>query len=145
MWRTRRDWNYATDPQPGLAGRQLFWPRGKLLGGSSSINAMSYIRGAAADYDEWAQLTGDDASSYANVLPLFRRGEDDSRAELTSSTTPRAAAVGEPALPAPLDPRRRRVRRRGRVPAQRRIQRREAGGRGHLPGDPAAGTALVGR
>ena len=75
-WRTRRDWNYATDPQPGLGGRELFWPRGKLLGGSSSINAMIYIRGARADYDEWAQLTGDDGWSYANVLPLFRRSED---------------------------------------------------------------------
>jgi choline dehydrogenase len=79
VWRTRRDWNYATDPQPGLGGRELFWPRGKLLGGSSSINAMIYIRGAAADYDEWAQLTGEDGWSYANVLPLFRRGEDNSR------------------------------------------------------------------
>jgi choline dehydrogenase len=79
VWRTRRDWNYATDPQPELGGRELFWPRGKLLGGSSSINAMIYIRGAAADYDEWAQLTGDDAWAYANVLPLFRRGEDNSR------------------------------------------------------------------
>jgi choline dehydrogenase len=79
VWRTRRDWNYATDPQPGLGGRRLFWPRGKLLGGSSSINAMIYIRGAAADYDEWAGLTGDDAWSFANVLPLFRRGEDNAR------------------------------------------------------------------
>jgi choline dehydrogenase len=79
VWRTRRDWNYATDPQPGLGGRSLFWPRGKLLGGSSSINAMIYVRGAAADYDEWAQLTGDDAWAYANVLPLFRRGEDNAR------------------------------------------------------------------
>jgi choline dehydrogenase len=81
VWRTRRDWNYATDPQPGLDGRELFWPRGKLLGGSSSINAMIYIRGAAADYDEWAQLTGDDGWSYANVLPLFRRSEDNARGE----------------------------------------------------------------
>src|SRR3954447_18379871 len=52
VWPPRRDWNYTTEPQPGLDGRTLFWPRGKLLGGSSSINAMIYIRGAAADYDE---------------------------------------------------------------------------------------------
>ena len=45
VWRTRRDWNYTTEPQPGLGGRKLFWPRGKLLGGSSSINAMIYMRG----------------------------------------------------------------------------------------------------
>ncbi len=79
VWRTRRDWNYATDPQPGLGGRALFWPRGRLLGGSSSINAMIYVRGAAADYDEWARLTGDDGWSYARVLPLFRRSEDNAR------------------------------------------------------------------
>ena len=78
-WRTRLDWNYTTEPQPGLDGRKLFWPRGKLLGGSSSINAMIYIRGAAADYDEWADLTGDKAWSYDHVLPLFRRMEDNAR------------------------------------------------------------------
>src|SRR3954463_8191003 len=77
--RTRRDWNYTTEPQPGLDGRALFWPRGKLLGGSSSINAMIYMRGAAADYDEWAELTGDESWSYQHVLPLFRRMEDNAR------------------------------------------------------------------
>jgi choline dehydrogenase len=79
LWRTRRDWNYTTEPQPGLGGRRLFWPRGKMLGGSSSFNAMIYIRGAAADYDEWAQLTGDRSWSYEHVLPLFRRMEDNAR------------------------------------------------------------------
>ncbi|TFV68885.1 choline dehydrogenase [Blastococcus sp. CT_GayMR19] len=79
VWRTRRDWNYRTEPQPGLEGRTLFWPRGKLLGGSSSINAMIYMRGAAADYDEWAELTGDPSWSYENVLPVFRRMEDNAR------------------------------------------------------------------
>ncbi|SHN68796.1 Choline dehydrogenase [Geodermatophilus obscurus] len=78
-WRTRRDWNYTTEPQPALGGRRLFWPRGKLLGGSSSINAMIYVRGAAADYDEWAELTGDRSWSYEHVLPLFRRMEDNAR------------------------------------------------------------------
>jgi choline dehydrogenase len=78
-WRTRLDWNYTTEPQPGLGGRKLFWPRGKLLGGSSSINAMIYMRGAAADYDEWAALTGDESWSYEHVLPLFRRMEDNAR------------------------------------------------------------------
>jgi choline dehydrogenase len=79
IWRTRRDWNYTTEPQPGLDGRKLFWPRGKLLGGSSSINAMIYMRGAKADYDEWAELTGDPSWSYDNVLPVFRRMEDNAR------------------------------------------------------------------
>src|SRR3954466_2048887 len=79
VFRTQRDWNYTTEPQPGLDGRKLFWPRGKLLGGSSSINAMIYIRGAAADYDEWVKLTGDGSWSYEHVLPLFRRMEDNAR------------------------------------------------------------------
>jgi choline dehydrogenase len=78
-WRTRLDWNYRTEAQPGLDGRTLFWPRGKLLGGSSSINAMIYIRGARCDYDEWAELTGDKSWSYDHVLPLFRRMEDNAR------------------------------------------------------------------
>jgi choline dehydrogenase len=78
-FRTRLDWNYTTEPQPGLGDRKLFWPRGKLLGGSSSINAMIYMRGAGADYDEWAELTGDKAWSYDHVLPLFRRMEDNAR------------------------------------------------------------------
>jgi choline dehydrogenase len=79
VWRTRRDWNYTTEEQPGLDGRKLFWPRGKMLGGSSSFNAMIYMRGAAADYDEWAELTGDKSWSYEHVLPLFRRMEDNAR------------------------------------------------------------------
>ena len=79
LWRTRRDWNYTTEPQPGLDGRRLFWPRGKMLGGSSSFNAMIYIRGGRYDYDEWAELTGDESWSYEHVLPLFRRMEDNAR------------------------------------------------------------------
>ncbi|MPQ96410.1 choline dehydrogenase [Modestobacter sp. I12A-02628] len=78
-FRTRWDWNYTTEPQPAAAGRPRFWPRGKMLGGSSSINAMVYMRGAAADYDEWAELTGDDRWSYRSVLPVFRRSEDNAR------------------------------------------------------------------
>src|SRR5262249_55809631 len=55
----RTDWCFQTEPEPGLNGRVLRYPRGKVLGGSSSINAMLYLRGQARDYDEWAQLTGD--------------------------------------------------------------------------------------
>ena len=72
------DWNYRTTPQPGAAGRQLYWPRGKVLGGSSSINAMIYIRGHHADYDGWA-AAGCDGWGYADVLPYFKRSEDNAR------------------------------------------------------------------
>ena len=72
------NWHYYTEPVSGLQGRRLYWPRGRVLGGSSSINAMCYTRGHAQDYDEWAQLAGE-RWSYARVLPYFRRAEDQSR------------------------------------------------------------------
>ncbi len=72
------DWNYHTVPQAGASDRSLYWPRGKVLGGSSSINAMIYIRGHRADYDGWAQ-GGCDGWSYADVLPYFKRTEDNAR------------------------------------------------------------------
>jgi len=75
----RLNWNYRTEPEPALNQRQLWWPRGKTLGGSSSINAMCYIRGAAADYDNWAQACGDTRWSWQQVLPWFLRSEDNSR------------------------------------------------------------------
>ena len=72
----RTDWLYQTEPDAGLNGRSLRYPRGKTLGGCSSINGMIYMRGQARDYDHWAQLTGDDAWRWDNVLPAFRRHED---------------------------------------------------------------------
>jgi choline dehydrogenase len=75
----RTDWLYKTASVAGLAGRQLLYPRGKTLGGCSSINGMIYMRGQARDYDRWAEITGDDAWSWANVLPDFKAHEDHAR------------------------------------------------------------------
>ncbi len=72
----RTDWCYQTEPEAGLNGRVIRYPRGKVLGGSSSINAMLYLRGQARDYDEWAQLTGDPGWAWQNVLPIFIKTED---------------------------------------------------------------------
>ena len=72
----RTDWRFKTEEEPGLHGRRLLYPRGKILGGSSSINGMIYMRGQARDYDEWASLTGDQAWAWENVLPVFKRTED---------------------------------------------------------------------
>ncbi len=72
----RTDWRFRTEADPGLHGRSLIYPRGKVLGGSSSINGMIYMRGQARDYDEWARLTGDDAWRWERVLPAFMRSED---------------------------------------------------------------------
>ncbi len=72
------DWRFYTDPEPGLYGRSLYWPRGRVLGGSSSINAMCYTRGHPLDYDEWAELAGGQWS-YSGVLPYFLKSEDQSQ------------------------------------------------------------------
>jgi len=72
----RTDWLYNTEPDAGLNGRSLRYPRGKTLGGCSSINGMIYMRGQARDYDQWAQLTGDSAWRWENTLPYFMLHED---------------------------------------------------------------------
>lgn len=72
----RTDWLYQTEPDPGLNGRTLRYPRGKTLGGCSSINGMIYMRGQARDYEQWAALTGDDAWRWGNCLPDFMAHED---------------------------------------------------------------------
>lgn len=72
----RTDWLFRTEPDPGLNGRSLIYPRGKVLGGCSSINGMIYMRGQARDYAQWAQETGDDSWRWENVLPVFKQSED---------------------------------------------------------------------
>ncbi len=72
------NWDYSTAPEPNLDGRMLWWPRGRVLGGSSSINAMCYIRGDHRDYDEWASL-GATGWDWDSVLPYFRKSEDNER------------------------------------------------------------------
>ncbi|HYD37806.1 MAG TPA: GMC family oxidoreductase N-terminal domain-containing protein, partial [Allosphingosinicella sp.] len=74
------NWLYTTEPDPGTHGRTHVWPRGKVLGGSSSINAMLYIRGQRADYDGWRQL-GCEGWAWDDVLPYFRRCQNQERGE----------------------------------------------------------------
>ncbi|TVQ34966.1 MAG: choline dehydrogenase [Geminicoccaceae bacterium] len=74
------DWRFVTEPEPNLEGRRINWPRGKVLGGSSSINGLVYVRGQAEDYDTWRQL-GCTGWSYEDVLPYFRRAEAKDRAD----------------------------------------------------------------
>ena len=77
----RTDWCYRTEREAGLNGRDLLYPRGKVLGGSSSINGMIYMRGQARDYDHWATITGDADWSWANSLPDFRAHESHHRGD----------------------------------------------------------------
>ena len=72
----RTDWMYQTEPAAGLNGRSLRYPRGKVLGGCSSINGMIYMRGQSRDYDHWAEVTGDPRWRWDNALPYFKRHED---------------------------------------------------------------------
>ncbi|HEU5272325.1 MAG TPA: choline dehydrogenase [Xanthobacteraceae bacterium] len=76
----RVNWLYTTEPEPELDNRRIIQPRGKLLGGSSSINGLLYVRGQHADYDHWRQL-GNTGWSFEDVLPYFRRAEDQERGE----------------------------------------------------------------
>ncbi len=78
QFRTKLDWDYSTGPEPHLDERELYVPRGKSLGGSSSMNAMMYVRGRPLDYDGWSEA-GCDGWSYADVLPYFKRAEDNAR------------------------------------------------------------------
>jgi choline dehydrogenase len=78
MHNPKYDWCFETEPDPGLGGRSLQWPRGKVLGGSSSINGLLYIRGNRLDYDQWRQM-GNAGWSYDDVLPYFKRAENQER------------------------------------------------------------------
>jgi len=87
----RTDWLYRTEPSAGLNGRSLLYPRGKTLGGCSSINGMIYMRGQARDYDHWAALTGDDAWSWDNCLPDFKAHESHYKLDAGAAADPAMA------------------------------------------------------
>jgi choline dehydrogenase len=74
MGNPKTDWMYRTEPDPGLNGREIPWPRGKVLGGSSSINGLLYVRGQAEDFDGWRQM-GNEGWSWDDVLPYFKKAE----------------------------------------------------------------------
>ncbi len=78
LWRSPLDWNFRTAPQAHVDGRRMYWPRGKVLGGTSCLNAMVYIRGHRDNYDEWREL-GCAGWGWADVLPYFKRSEDNAR------------------------------------------------------------------
>ena len=101
LFRGRHDWGYDTEPEPGCDDRSLYWPRGKVLGGSSSINAMIYIRGARADYDGWRDA-GCTGWGYDEVLPYFLRSEDNSRGADAFHGTGGPLAVSDQRSPSPL-------------------------------------------
>src|SRR5690606_13520261 len=88
----RTDWLFQTEPDAGLNGRTLRYPRGKTLGGCSSINGMIYMRGQARDYDQWAEVTGDSAWNWSNSLKDFKAHESHHRLD------PQADGMTHPGL-----------------------------------------------
>ncbi|MEM9776074.1 MAG: choline dehydrogenase [Chloroflexota bacterium] len=80
LFKTENDWAYETEPQESMNGLKLYWPRGKMLGGSSSINAMIYQRGAPSDYDGWAEK-GNEEWGWEDVLPYFKKAQNQERGD----------------------------------------------------------------
>ncbi len=96
------NWHYRTTPQAHCNGRSMYWPRGKTLGGSSSINAMLYIRGHASDYDHWRQL-GNEGWSFGDVLPYFKRSQHQERGATDLHGTGGPLNVADQITPAPIN------------------------------------------
>ena len=117
LFRTKYDWSYSTTPQAHVDGRRLEWPRGRVLGGSSSINAMLYVRGNPIDYDTWRDVHGCLGWGFADLLPYFMRRPRTTRAARPTTTGRRSAAGRGPALAARADAT--RSSRRPRRPACR--------------------------
>jgi choline dehydrogenase-like flavoprotein len=91
LFRSPVDWDYLTEPQKEVAGREIYWPRGKMLGGSSSMNAMMWVPGFPADYDEWAQHAGEDWD-YAHLRSYFDRVEN-SALVISPQRSPRSSTA----------------------------------------------------
>ena len=141
---TRYNWCYQTEPQPECHGRNVIAPRGKTLGGSSSINGLIYIRGQAEDFDHWRQL-GNTGWSHEDVLPYFRKAEDNERGADEHHGAGGPLSVSDVRDKHPLAQAFIDAAVQCGYPQQRRFQRRGAGRRGLLPDHHAQGRARLDR
>ena len=91
LFRSPLDWDYLTEPQKEVGGREIYWPRGKVLGGSSSMNAMMWVPGFPEDYDEWAQHAGE-AWDYSHLRGYFDRVEN-SALVISPQRSPRSSTA----------------------------------------------------
>ena len=141
------DWKYETDPEPHMNGRRIFHARGKVLGGSSSINGMIFQRGNPMDYERWAADPGMKDWDYLHCLPYFKRMETLSSSTAASAPTPGAAATGRSVLergPADEPAVRRVLRGRRSRPATRSPTTSTATARRASRGSTATSTAAAG-
>ena len=125
LFRTKYDWNYVTLPQERADARPVYWPRGRVLGGSSAMNAMIYIRGNRLDYDAWRDDFGCTGWGFREMAPYFLRAEDNARGAERLSRHGRAAVRSGSAPQV----RTRAALHRGGHPARCRGQRRLQRGR----------------
>src|ERR1700724_2392318 len=102
QFHTKLDWDYATEPEPHVDGRALYVPRGKSVGGSSSMNAMLYVRGSPLDYDAW-EAQGAPGWGYRSVLPYFNRSEDNARGASEFHGSGGPLRVSEQRSPRPMN------------------------------------------
>ncbi len=102
LFQSTYDWNYRTVPQERAAGRSIYWPRGRTLGGSSSINAMIYIRGSRYDYNTWRDEYGCEGWGYTDLLPYFLRAEGNSRGASAYHGASGPLSVTDPRHKSPL-------------------------------------------
>ena len=135
------NWKFESEPVAGLNGRTSYQPRGKMLGGTSSLNGMVYMRGTPADYDGWRQR-GCEGWDYASVLPYFRKAEDQERGENEFHGVGGPLKVSDNRFRSEIIDAVVAGGRRGRHPAQPRLQWREPGRGRLLPVDGRQGTAL---
>ena len=140
----RHNWLYNSEPEPELDGRSIIQPRGKVMGGSSSINGLLYIRGQAEDFDHWRQL-GNAGWSFDDVLPYFRRAEDQQRGEDDLHGVGGPLSVSDVSEAHPLCDAFIDGLRAGGLAAHRRFQRAEPGRRRLFPAHHAQRAALVDR
>jgi choline dehydrogenase len=136
------NWMFDSEPEAELNGRVMYQPRGKVLGGTSSINGMVYMRGNAADYDEWRQR-GCEGWDYASVLPYFKRAEDQERGADEFHGTGGPLKVQDHRWQPTLARAMHDAAVQAGIPPQPRLQRRHAGWRRLLPDHHQPGAPLV--
>ena len=142
QFHTKLDWDFSTEPEPHVDGRSLYVPRGKSLGGSSSMNAMLYVRGRPLDYDLW-EAQGAAGWGWRDVLPYFLKSEDDVRGASEFHGAGGPLRVSNQRSPrAEVDRRLIAASEAAGIPRSRRLQRSRAGRRGDVPGQPARRPAL---
>ena len=122
LYKTPFDWDFKTEPEPALDGRSIYLPRGRVLGGSSSLNGLIYIRGNRRDYDHWREL-GNAGWGWDDVLPYFLRAEDNERGASEHHGAGGPLTVSDSRSMHPLARRLRRGGHAGRHRGPRRLQR----------------------